>query len=163
MWRWRWQEKKTPPGRYPVEFMMWNEKRMEGEENIWCNSILQFPLRRSHTHYGWNHEVFIGLEWPKHSAGNSVLHNEDPGQALFIILTSLTPLLSPKTQGLGDTNGWQLIYFFGIIQSLAAIVHTQVIFLRLQDRMKIQKCKTVPPSKGMCNPILLKSHSVSTN
>lgn len=47
----------------------------------------------------WSYEVFVGLQWPEHSAENNLLQNGELGQVLFIILTSLTLLLSPKTQG----------------------------------------------------------------
>lgn len=62
-------------------------------------SIPQPPFVSSHTHYGWNHEIFAGLEWPKHLSENRFLQEGEPGQVLFVILISLTLLLSPKTQG----------------------------------------------------------------
>ena len=72
-------------------------------------SIWEKPHTHTHTHthtyYGWNREVFIGLEWTEHSAGNNFLQNGETGQVLFIILTSLTSLLSPKTKAGQNTNG----------------------------------------------------------
>lgn len=92
-------------GEFPVK---WEER--EGEENTWRTSIPQSPFGKSHTHYGWKHEVFIGLGWPEHPAGNNFLQNGEPGQVLFILLTSPDSLLSPKTQG-EHTSTWQMTPF----------------------------------------------------
>lgn len=115
VWRWRWQEKKRPQGRRPVEFTTWwisCKMRSEGKERRTSEVLPPCSLHLGEaTRYGWNHEAFIGLEWPEHSAGNNFLQNGEIGQVLFIILTSLTPLLSPKTKAGQNTTGWQMVPF----------------------------------------------------
>lgn len=90
---------------YYVVSFLWNEKKREGKENMPYTRVPQSPFVSSHTHYGWNHEIFAGLEWPKHLSENRFLQKGEPGQVLFIILISLTPLLSPKTWGEGGGGG----------------------------------------------------------
>lgn len=115
-WRRRWQEKERPRGRYPAELMMrWvfckRKRKGEREENIRCTSIPRSPFGSGHTHYGWNHEVFMGLEWPEHSAGDNLLQNGEPGEChlSFSLLGLHFFLQSPRRK----TNRWQSIPFSG--------------------------------------------------
>lgn len=112
--RWRVARRKRPQGRHPVAFtaviefpVKWDAKERREHQ---CTSTLQSPSGRSHTlrvepwSLYWTRVAWT-FSWEQFS------QNGEIGQMLFIILTSLTPLLSPKTKAGQNTNGWQMVPF----------------------------------------------------
>lgn len=96
---------------------------------------------------GWNHEVFIGLEWPEHSAGNNFLQNGEIGQSAVYHSYFSDSTSFSKDQDRAKykwSDKWSLSS-----RSNSEFGHhyPQSVSLRPQDRIPIRKCKAVLPFK----------------